>query len=161
MLLPDTTDFASYGTLLQNASPIANPLTDIDAAKLNAIQADCSAMTGTAIRAWALVTLAATTNAMAIAAHGSNWGASLAVKPVPARTSIGLFTLTFPVSVTDALSVVHTLNLRAGPAPNVMSSTLYFARIVSVVANVVTFQVWNSAGALNDAAGINIFLSVL
>jgi hypothetical protein len=160
MTLPDVSDFATYGAMLQNAQPVVNPLTDIDAAKLNLIQSDTAGMTYTAFRAWAIITLAATSGAMGVVAHGATWGANLAVKPTPARVSTGVFTCTWPTSITDDFANVKNLNFLGGPAPNVMSATLYFARIVAVAANVVTFQVWNAAGALNDAAAINIFLAV-
>lgn len=157
MVLPDNDDYASLGGGITNAYPVANPQTDIDAAKLCKLIANVASMVGTSWRAWALVDL----STIAIASHGSQWGDDLSVKPVPSKLSTGVYAITWPTSIVDDLGASHTLALRAAARPGVVSATLYHAQIASVVANVVTFNVWNAAGALAYPSPASVFVAVL
>lgn len=162
MTLPDVDTLAgSLGGTMQNYSPVEDPNTDLDAAYDNRARCDVAMMTHTATRAWARITLAATTGAMVLVAHDAQWGNSAPVAPALARTGTGVFTLTWPSAVNDELAASHTVNLRGVHRPNVRGATLYHVLAEVTAANVVTVRAFNSAGAASDAAGVDIDVFVL
>lgn len=160
MTLPDVDDLNTVGGAKSNYHAVEDPTTDEDAAHRNIAFANAVAMTQTLPRAWARITLAATTGAMVRVAHAAVWGNSLGVAPTPARTSTGLFTLTWPTTVVDPLGVTRTLNLRGAMRPNVRGSTLYHTMADITSANVCTFRIFNTSDALNDAAGVDVDILV-
>jgi hypothetical protein len=156
--LPDIDSLSTFGGALANynGQAVVNPLTDRDAGAANIAYMDTALMTATAIRCWCRFTCAATTGAMVLVAHNSLWGNGAPVNPVLARTGTGVFTVTFPSSVTDPLTVVHSLNLRAAFAHDLGAPTLYSVRPVVTSSNVITVYTYNSAGSANDLVGIDV-----
>lgn len=155
MTLPEIDDLATFGGELNNYSPVVDPTTDRDAAAMNIALADVAGMTQTCVRAWAaFVGHGATPTDPASNIHGAVWGNTAPVKPTPARTGSGVYTVTWPSSVTDELGESHTVNLRRGWA-QVEGATAYHAQ-VSFSANVATVRVFDMAGAANDAVGATI-----
>lgn len=152
--LPDINSLASYGGALNDYRPVTDPTTDRPAAAANQAYADCAAMTATADRAWCEFTAAATTGAMVLVAHNALWGNAAGVAPTLARTTTGTFTITWPATVTDALSNIHTLNIRASGGNSRSATVGYTINCVPTSGNVVTVYIF-SGGSLNDAAGVN------
>ena len=142
-----TTDWASGGTS--------------GGAGANQMIADCAAMTHTAARCWARFVGNATTPTLASPnGHDAMWGSSSGVKPVPARTALGTYTLTWPATVTDALGVVKTLNLRKAAA-RIEGATPYWQPQCSVTAaNVVTVYTFDATHAASDLVGVTIDVDV-
>ena len=87
------------------------------------------------------------------------WGNDVSVKPTPAHTGTGVYTLTWPTTVTDELGESHSVNLVDGWA-NVNGSTLYHVQVTITSPNVATVYVFNAAGAANDAVGVTIAVYV-
>jgi hypothetical protein len=153
MTLPDVDSLAILGGALQNYAPVEDPTTDLDAGADNKSRCDVAAMTHTLTRTWVNFQAAATTGAMVLVAHDSVWGNTAPVTPTLARTSAGIYTITFPTSVTDELGVAHTTNLRASWGNSRGGVTQYTADC-SASGNVITAYVYNSAGTLTDAVGV-------
>ncbi len=156
MTVPDVDTLATYGGAMQNYAPVEDPSTDRDASAANQSYASTAAMTHTAARSVIRFTAAATSLAMAIVSHDSVWGNSVAVVPVPARTSIGLFTITVPATITDDLGVLHTVALRG--ATCTPEGTVPYFCTASVSANVITVRIFTSGAALDNAAGVTFNL---
>lgn len=154
MTLPDVDDLATLGGTKTNAHPVEDPTTDLDAAQDNKQRCDVAMMTHTAPRAWARFTAAATTGAMVLVAHDAHWGNTAPVAPVLARSSAGIFTLTFPTSVNDELAVAHTTNFRGAWGTSRGGATKYTIDVIPSSANVLTAYVRDAANALADAAGV-------
>jgi hypothetical protein len=91
--------------------------------------------------------------------HYAVWGNTAGVKPVVARSSAGVFTITWPTTVTDALAVVHTLALFTGWA-NVEGATYTQAEVTITSANVATLRTFNAAGSVADTTGVTITVFV-
>lgn len=154
MTLPDVDDLSTYGGALANYAPIEDATTDEDAAWRNKYAANVAGMTQTACRAWCtFLGHASAPTDPASNVHGAVWGDDVSVKPTVARTGTGVFTVTWPSTVTDELAEVHTVNLRRCWA-NVEGATAYFVTTTVTAANVVTLRVFNSSAAANDAAGV-------
>lgn len=152
--LPGVAALSTYGGIKSNGSPVEDPTVDEDAAHRNQCFADAAGMTQTACRAWcALVGHGTAPTDPASNVHGAVWGNDVEDKPVCARTSTGLYTITFPATITDELGVEQTVNLRHAWA-SVEGATLYFTTATVTAPNVVTLRVFNTSFALNDAVGV-------
>jgi hypothetical protein len=150
--LPDKSTLSTYGGVLVNARPVENGATDQSASAGNQAMADCAGMTRTSTRAWARFTTAATLGALVLNSWDAVYGEVVSnAAPTFIKGSTGLFSVVFPSTITDALSVVHPLNFqRCGVM--VEGSTLFLAQ-AGFVANAVTVAVWTTGFALTDAVG--------
>lgn len=153
MGLPASDVIGTFGCPFTNSGLVSNPQTDLAASQFNQLCADTAGMTRTATRAWARFTTAASTGAMALNDFDTVWNeVTTNTNPVEARTSTGIFTLTFPATITDSLNNTYTVNFRRA-AVQVEGSALYFATCSVSSANVITCYVFNTAFAANDAVG--------
>ncbi len=150
--LPDIDALASMGGALKNYANVADVTTDLDAEFDNRSRMQVAMMSHTAIRAWARVTLAATTGAMILVAHDAVWGNTAPVAPTPARTSSGLFTLTWPATVNDELARVHTVNFRCAFANSRDGTNGYILRAAPTAANILSLTARTDANVLSDMA---------
>lgn len=152
--LPGIDDFASYGGALANYAAVEDPTTDEDASWRNLYAANVAAMTQTIARAWCAFEGHGTTPVdPASNIHGAVWGDSLGVKPVVERTGTGVYTITWPETVSDELNEEHTVNLRRCWA-SVSGSSLYFHTETVTAPNEVTLRVFNTSFAANDGVGV-------
>lgn len=152
MTIPDTDSVNTYGGALNNAGPVEDPTTDRDAGAMNKALASVSGMTHTAVRAIVRFTAAASGGAMVLVSHDAVWGNSNSVAPTLGRTGTGIFTITWPSSVTDELTVSHTVALRYGTS-NPRGSVFYQPQVVITSGNVATVYVFNAGNAASDAVG--------
>lgn len=159
--LPDVDDFLStYGGAKVNFAPVEDPTTDEDANVRNLYAMNVAMMTATVPRSIIRFTGAATTGGLVLVSHQSLWGNSAPVAPTFSRTSAGLYVATLPTTVTDALGVAHTINIRA-VTMNVRGSGVawdYYAQPAS--ASTVNIYTFNATGAATDATGVDIDLMV-
>ena len=155
MTAPDIDSLDTYGGALANYSPVTDPETDQDADAMNQCKASTAAMTHTASRCWARFisgdTFVVTPDFTSQNSHDSMWGSLLAVRPVLARTGTGVYTLTWPSTVTDELGVSHALNLRWATASFENQAAFASAEVTAV--NVVTIRLFNTGGAAADFNG--------
>lgn len=112
MALPSPTDFAAYGGKLKNyTAGIEDPTTDRDAKEVNQALSDLAMMTRMCPRAWCQFNAS---NAPSIVSHDAVWGNATLLAPTVARTSAGVFTLTWPATVLDPLGEARSVNFRWG-----------------------------------------------
>jgi|ERR1019366_249055 hypothetical protein len=156
MTLPDVDSLATLGGALNNLSAVENPLTDRDAAGTNQAYADAAAMTHTAVRAWARITLNGSA-APLLVAHDAVWGNAVGVAPLLAHVTTGIVGLTWPTTVFDEIpngapgyTGAHTVNLRAGWGNQRAVSTMSEPSITITAPNIVQMLTFNSGGALAD-----------
>jgi hypothetical protein len=165
MATPDVTDAADYGMPaggFKDGEGIAveDPTTDQSAAGANVMLNDVAQMTHTALRAWARFTAGAAPAIAGTNGHDAMWGSASGVKPVPAKTATGTWTLTWPATVQDQLGNTHNVNLRKARV-SVEGSALKFAQCVVTAPNVVTvYGFIFSAGAFaaDDLTGITLLV---
>jgi hypothetical protein len=171
-MLPKVASLANYGSALNNYSATVDSSTDRDAAGANPAYGDTAGMTHTATRAWARFVPAgssapsfATTNA-----RDEVWNNGNNVAPTLARSSTGIYTLTYPATVFDeipstlpgATPAGFAVNLRAALC-NVEpgSTTNYDARAIITAANVITVQIYTVGSSTlhdpNDGTTIGVF----
>lgn len=167
MTLPNIADVDTYGGELQNAGEVEDPTTDQDADAFNEMKADCAGMTHTAPRALFRFLGHATTPADPASGfiHDALWGSTAGVKPSAAKGGTGIYTCTWPTTVTDELGNDVDLNLRVAKAwVEVSGSTRYSAHARVTAANEVEVRVFIDGGAgadtLDDAAGLAIVVEV-
>lgn len=156
-----------YGGALFDYSPVVDPTRDRPAAGANASYSATAELTLTGIRAWAQFTVNGSATPVLVS-HAALWGNTLAVAPVPTRTSTGQYVVTWPVNVQNQITVGQPgytgplpLQLRAGwPNLNVVATAFdLFVKITS--ANVATILCYNTAGSLADpgvATNIDVFV---
>ena len=157
--LPDKSVLNTYGGALVNAYPVANPNTDQDAAAGNQEASDTAGMTRTTTRAWLRFVTAASTGAMSLTSWDAVYGEVISnAAPTLARTSPGVFTVTLPATVTDALAVTHSINIqRVGV--NIEGATLYFVQ-ASFAGNVITVYTFTTGFSANDIVGATVHVWV-
>lgn len=160
MTLPDVGSLAQYGGVKVNDHPVVDPQTDLDADEDNKARCDVAAMTHVAPRAWCRFTTAATTGAMILVSHDSNWGSLGGVAPTLSRISAGVFDVTWPTTVTDELGVSHTLNIRWAWPPNHRAITAILTNAIPQASNRVRVYVRDNTLAVADIAGTDIDLVV-
>ncbi len=155
--LPDIDSLASVGGSLQDYSAVKDPTVERPASGANTAYYDAVAATNTVPRAWARITLNGSATPILVA-HAATWGNALAVAPTPARSTNGLYTVTWPATVNDEIpptspgggSNPHTVNLRWGNA-NVRGATIFQSQVDITSANVATLRISPAtSGTLTD-----------
>lgn len=162
MTTPDVTDATGYGLPtggFQNGEGLAvvDPTTDQDAAAASAALNDTAQMTHTADRAWARFTAGASPAIVNTNGHDAMWGSLSGVKPVPAHTGTGTWTLTWPATVQDQLGNSHSVNFRKARV-SVEGSTLAFVQWEVTAPNVITVYGFATSFAANDLTGITLLV---
>ncbi len=163
MTLPAIDSIDTLGGTKENHKPVENAATDLDAPKYNVAIADVAMMTHTIARAAYRFKGHATTPVDAAAGfvHDAVWGSGSGVKPTPAHTGTGVYTVTWAATQYDDLGEPHATNFRYAKAwVEASGGVLYHASAYVTAANVVTVRVFDDAGAASDAAGLNIVVEV-
>ena len=156
--LPEIDAFATYGGSKANYAPVEDSTTDVDAAWWNLIAMNVAGMTQTACRAWVAFIGKASSppDDPASNIHGAVWGNGLSVKPTMARTGTGVYTATWPTTITDELGVSHTVNLRRAWG-SISGTTPYEITFTMTSSNVVTIRTFTvGTSTPNDAVGATI-----
>jgi hypothetical protein len=160
MTTPDIDDPSSYGMPdggFADAWPVTDPTTDQGSAGANEMMVSCANMTHTAVRCWArMVGNVTTPTIQSLNGHDAMWGSGSSIKPTPAHSSTGVYTLTWPTTITDALGVLHTTNLRWARVSCEDADGFFRAAVTSP--NVVTITCKTTAVALNDFVGNTFFV---
>ena len=157
--MPDTSTVDDYGGILVDYSPVVDPTTDREALAMDQALEDCAQMTQTACRAWVRFTLAATTGGLTLLASNASWGNS--VLPALANGGTGIFTVTWPATVTDSLGNTHTVNLKWAQATLEGGSSFGFIQPSPItVPNQVQINVATSASSPNNYVGSTVLVRV-
>lgn len=157
MTLPDVDSLSTYGGALNDYSPVIDPTTDESAAYRNKYAANVAMLTHTAARAmrsFVGATGATPTDPVSGFVHDAVWGNTAPLKPVVARTSAGLWTVTWAASVNDELAVAHTVNFRRARVAVECGATLFHVTCAVTAANVITVRGWTNAGVADDLNGL-------
>ena len=158
MGLPDIDALATYGGAKTNYQGVGvvNPDTDRDAGDANQAYASVAAMTQTSPRVWVQFTTAATTGALVLVAWAAHWKPATPTPPVLARSAAGKFTITFPASITDELSVNHTVAFRGGFGNAASTTTVLGPVQVTATAGNVLEACISASGAFADSVGTTV-----
>lgn len=117
-VLPDTSSAQAWNAnAWQNAEPVVDPSTELDANVAKEIACNAAAVSRTALRAVVRFVAASTGNAT-VTDHDAVWGNADAVKPVV--TAYGnsgapdskTYRITWPATVYDELGGAHSVNVR-------------------------------------------------
>jgi hypothetical protein len=103
---PTRPSLTSFGAKRQDRTPPRSALHDIGMAFVNLVRWSLSGLGQSAPRAWALCTVSGTT--ITLTAQGNAWHGAA---PMPARSSAGVYTLTYAATYTDADDVAASPNL--------------------------------------------------
>lgn len=162
MTFPSKDTIGTYGGVLNDYAAVVDNSTDRPAAGANQAYGSIAAMSHTAPRAFARLVLAASTGALALAspyAHDSAWGNSAGVQPALARTSAGIFTVTWPATITDEIGNLQTLAFRYASA-GIEGNNAGNISAAATSANIVTLWTFTSAGVASDFVGITVNVTV-
>lgn len=141
MTLPDTDAFvATYGGAAADLGiTVVDPTTDRPAAAGNKMFCGAAMLTHLAWRAVVKITA----SGIPINGHFACWGDTPDLCPTAVRVSTGLYTITWPTTVTDALGVVHTVSFRAARA-KFYGSAVALLSTCTPAANVVTLRIFGN-----------------
>ncbi len=168
MTLPDVDALSTYGGPLSDYSSVVDPTTDESAVFRNKYAANVAMMTQTAIRAmrsFVGATGATPTDPLTGFVHAAVWGAGPSLKPTLARSATGVWTVTWPTTVSSELTaaltsqgggVTHNVNLRRAFAQVECGGTLYHAVAKVTAANVVEVRGFTAAGTADDLNGLTV-----
>lgn len=157
-----------YGGALADYASVVDPTTDEGARFRNRYACDGAMMMHTAFRAFvSFVTVnGANPTDPAADVHDALWGSTNTVKPTVARTGEGVWTATWPTTVTDALTaetaakgggVTHTVSFRRAIASTQpVGGVLTHARAIVTASNVVTVYGYLANGTADDIPGATI-----
>jgi hypothetical protein len=166
MTLPQTASINSYGGLLEDALPVVDPTSEIDAASLNALSNDCSAMTSTAPRALLQFTTGASGENPAIYSSSnwttgfdSVWGNASGYLPTFTYAGTGVYIITYPASVPDQLGNLNPLIVRAATVDNLTYNEPCFFNTLST-GNQTSVFVYNSSGDAANIANLVLFVEI-
>lgn len=162
MTLPAIDDLASVGGAINDYRPVPDPTVERAANHDNIIAANAVSATRTLTRAFASFTLGTTP---ALVQHDAVWGTGSGVAPVVARTGTGVWTITWPATVNDALGVSQAVNLR-GPWVSyggLGTTTFLLASVERTAPNVLTVYTLGDGGGppvplnFTSAVTLNVF----
>jgi hypothetical protein len=165
MTLPDRDTLDVYGGSKENYGPVEDTTTDRDATMANYAYANVAMMSQTATRAYVRFTTAASTPSLVLVDSNAVWGNGVSYLPALARSGTGVFTVTWPSSVTDVIDTVahgqasHTVNLK-GVRIFAEGSTAILAQGKITSANVATVYTFTLGGVANDEVGTTILVEV-
>jgi hypothetical protein len=162
MSLPDRDSIQTFGGPYADYSPVIDSSTDASSAGFNPMLSDVAMLGLPAVRAWVRFTPAGT-GTPTLASHMAMWGTGAGVAPTIARTSTGIYTVTWPSLVADQVPAGaagyfgnHTLNLLASTGQT--EGSTYFAVQGSASANVGTYAIFNTSNVLADPNGPTILV---
>lgn len=154
MTFPDSDSIDDYGGILADLGPVEDPTTDRPAAGSNAALETVAQMSRVAWRCVARVTLS---TSPVIAYSDAGWGNNN--PPTPLHVSTGVYSLTWPATVTDAMNVSHNVQLHAAIAVLESSGAFPgFAFPLIYSANVVRIFTFDTSFATNDLSGQNLLV---
>lgn len=149
-LLPDTASADTFGGTFANEDAVVDPETEVDASYFNRMIVQLVMGSYTATRARARCTVSG--GVVTLAEHSAVWGDTAPVAPTAARTSAGLFTLTWAATYDDlqATPEAHSVNIRFPEASAYKSGAAMITNVRRTAANVLEVTTYDDAGAATD-----------
>lgn len=159
MTLPDADSIETFGGAKQDAPiGVVDVQSERSAADVNKAYEDVAQMTRTANRAWARVALSGAAAALA-SPNGSDalWGnGSPPACDAPGGT--GVYTVTWPSTVTDALGAAHTVSFKRCRAFVEGGGTFALVMAAVTAPNVVTIYTAVPNGTPTNLAGYTVLV---
>lgn len=151
MTLPSQDSFSTFGGLKQDYDAIVNISTDYSAvSNLNPAFVDVSMMTRTAIRSYVRFTTSATIPTLNT--YEACWREFTTTQPVLARTGTGVYTITFPTTVSDGIGDTNYVNFQSC-LPKVEGNSFALVQGSITSANVLTIYTATTGGTPSDLSG--------
>ena len=157
MPAPDRDTISTYGGPYNDYSPAIDPTTDASSAGFNPMLSNVAMMLNVAPRAWVRFQPQGSSTPL-LTSHWAMWGTGSSVAPVIARTTTGIYTVTWPTVVQDQvpqgyLGFVgnHTTNLLASMGQT--EGATFFMVQGSASGNVGTYHIFGSSNTLDDPNG--------
>lgn len=153
MPLPTSQGLSDLGGIITDYSPVINPSTDLSAAFDTKSRATVAEMSRTASRAFIQFTLGTSPT---INQWDDNWGNGISYLPVVAHTATGTYTITWPLTIVDALGATISTNFRVALASVNWDGAATIGILNTKVssANVVTLKTYSANTLLlNDMTG--------
>lgn len=143
---------AAFGPTFRNATAgVTNPETHAGAALLGLLAWQAAGNSVAGNLTWAL--LAWDGAALTLSASAEAWDSTSAVLPTVARTSAGLYTVTYAASYADETAALITTNLRAAICAAQGTAARY--AVASIASGrIITVSVFDAAGAAADSDGV-------
>lgn len=154
-IAPDRPTLATFLAPYRDANAVGNPESDLGSLALNRIVAQVVAVGMTNPIAWARCTISGST--ITLADHSAVWGDTNAVKPTTARTSAGLYTVTWATTYFDLQAVPeeHSVNIRNAAVSGYGAAGMTFQRQITSTRQV-TVRTYNSLFAATDCTEFEI-----
>jgi hypothetical protein len=165
--LPDKDTGATYQALAKQNYinlPPANAEWDWDNTLIAPMMCNVAGLGLSAPRAGFRLMLASSTAGMTLLSWNAVWQNCTPTTPIIARTGAGVFTVTFPTSVSDeynaSLGITNTHTVQFGRATASLEGSTFGLVNVSAVGNVITINTANTSGTPNDLVGSVVSVSV-
>ena len=161
-MLPDSDDLSVFGQPRKNRKAVDDPTTDVGAEHMNPVFNDLAMLSRLAVRVWA--SFHYTGSAMVLDSNDEMWrNVASYTLPVVARTSAGIYTVTYPTQVNDLIgpnypggsATPHNVNLRFGDAKATNTDGVTYGTSVICAANVMTVYL-RTGGSLVDVNNLVI-----
>jgi hypothetical protein len=115
----------------------------------NQLIADVAGMTRVSIRCWARFTAGSSPVLATTNPDDAVWGNAAGVVPVVAHSTTGVWTMTWPTTITDQFGTTRSVNLRRARV-SLEGSTLAFVQCSVTSPNVVTIYGFSTGFSAND-----------
>ncbi len=146
---------ADYGSAKVDKKPSANATSTLAAAHYNRLAEDTAAMTRTNDRAVVSFVTIGAPGTVSVASYNSHWGSGASVQPALARSSQGVYTITFASTYTDGLSVVETVAMVAAHA-QCSGATYAICQCTVSSSTLITVRIFDAGGSATDVAGATL-----
>lgn len=153
-LLPDSSSFTDFGgNKLDYTAPV-DPTYDRSAAEVNGVFCNVAEMSRSVSRGFVRFVGGSSPT---LSSWDANWKGATATLPIVAHSSTGVYTITFPSTVSDESgSASHTVNIRC--VKGGLEGTTFGFVNSSASANVITVDTAKISGgfAADDLSGVTI-----
>lgn len=161
MSLPDSDSLSTYigAPQLIDFSAVVDPNTDVSAAGLN--QALCTLAMSSLTIPRAIVSFVDTGSTLAFSYQQAVWGNDFSVQPTLGNSGTGLYSITWPATVSDQLAISHSVNLVQVISAQVMTTGApYFCSAALSSSNSVSIRIHNASASLATPTGLPITIVV-
>lgn len=156
-LAPDVPSPSTFGPKMVNHDLVLDPETDLDAEHFNRIRAQLAAISATAIKAWASVSVSA--GVATVVAHSAVWDTTGA-PPTATRQSAGVVDITWPATVADLQEPPeqHAVALRSCQVTGFAASAFSHQASLNAGTRTVTVTSRDAANAVADPVSLYVIV---
>lgn len=151
MTVPAIDDFATYGGIKIDYSPVEDPDTDLSADQGNQARASTAGMTRTAARI--IINFTTSGGVATVTAWDAVYGNPFLYLPEIQQGIPGQWVVVLPASIQDALGTTQLLNIRWAHGQVESQTNRWTVQCKRNTSNVLYVSIFNSAGTLADPDG--------